>query len=154
MFLLLGGIFVSLQLVGLLLLSVPSKSYLEGNKSLEVVKPAKDNEVNEGYEDNEDNEGNKGNEGNECNEGSSDNKETGLTIKETIKRKDFWILWTIFMAVQLMQSFINSYQKAFGIKFINDDVYFSYVGLVSGILNGGSRIFWGKLYDWKGFKVS
>ena len=154
MFLLLGGIFVSLQLVGLLLLSVPSKSYLEGNKSLEVVKPAKDNEVNEGYEDNEGNKGNKGNEGNECNEGSSDNKETGLTIKETIKRKDFWILWTIFMAVQLMQSFINSYQKAFGIKFINDDVYFSYVGLASGILNGGSRIFWGKLYDWKGFKVS
>ena len=63
-----------MQLVGLLLLSVPSKSYLEGNKSLEVVKPAKDNEVNEGYEDNE---GNKGNEGNECNEGQEGRQDAG-----------------------------------------------------------------------------
>ena len=83
-----------------------------------------------------------------------ESNKNGLTIKQTISRMDFWLLWTIFMAVQLMQLFVNSYQKAFGQTFISDDKYFATVGTLANILNGFSRIFWGKLYDLKGFKFN
>ena len=121
MFLLLGGIFASLQIIGLLMIRLP--------ESEEDIK-LKDDKI-------------------EINE----KDEVGLTIKQTIARLDFWLLWTIFMAIQLMQLFVNSYQKAFGQTFITDDKYFATVGTLANILNGLSRIFWGKLYDLKGFKV-
>ena len=72
-------------------------------------------------------------------------EDKGLTALQTISRPEFWQLWTIFMSVQLMQLFVNSYQKAFGQTFINDDKYFATVGTIANILNGLSRIFWGKL---------
>ena len=81
-------------------------------------------------------------------------EDKGLTALQTISRPEFWQLWTIFMSVQLMQLFVNSYQKAFGQTFINDDKYFATVGTIANILNGLSRIFWGKLYDLKGFKFN
>ena len=58
------------------------------------------------------------------------------------------------MTIQVLGTFINSYQKTFGQNFITDDFFFVYVGLASNILNGSSRMVWGKLYDIKGFKVS
>ena len=77
-----------------------------------------------------------------------------LTILQTISKSNFWILWTIFMTIQVLGTFINSYQKTFGQNFITDDFFFVYVGLASNILNGSSRMVWGKLYDIKGFRVS
>ena len=58
------------------------------------------------------------------------------------------------MTIQVLGTFINSYQKTFGQNFITDDFFFVYVGLASNILNGSSRMVWGKLYDLKGFRVS
>ena len=58
------------------------------------------------------------------------------------------------MTIQVLGTFINSYQKTFGQNFITDDFFFVYVGLASNILNGSSRMVWGKLYDIKGFNVS
>merc|ERR1719412_2910365 len=42
--------------------------------------------------------------------------------------------------------------KAFGLTFINDDHFFSYVAIFQNILNGSSRIVWGALYDRFKFK--
>jgi len=58
------------------------------------------------------------------------------------------------MTIQVLGTFINSYQKTFGQNFITDDFFFVYVGLASNILNGSSRMVWGKLYDIKGFKFN
>ena len=77
-----------------------------------------------------------------------------MTIAQTLRRQDFWLLWIIFMAIQLMNSFINSYQKSFGLIYINNDTFFSRIGLIANVLNGSCRIIWGKLYDAKGFKFN
>ena len=51
-------------------------------------------------------------------------------------------------------TFFLTYGKSFGLKYINDDSFFSYVGIINNVLNGTSRIAWGKMYDWKGFKLN
>ena len=76
------------------------------------------------------------------------------SIKETLKMKEFWCLWTYLMAIRMSATFFLTYGKSFGLKYINDDSFFSYIGIVNNVLNGSSRIIWGKLYDWKGFKVN
>ena len=76
-----------------------------------------------------------------------------LTALETVSQSKFWLLWTIFVAISIMSGFVNNYQKTFGMKFITDDFFFTYVGLASNLINGSSRIMWGYLHDLKGFKV-
>ena len=76
-----------------------------------------------------------------------------LTALETVSQSKFWLLWTIFVAISIMSGFVNNYQKTFGMKFITDDFFFTYVGLASNLINGSSRIIWGYVYDLKGFKV-
>ena len=125
LFLLLGGMFASLQIVGLSLIRIPPKKMYPQESSTILHSTT-----------------------------IEQTKTIELSIKETISRKTFWLLWTIFVSVQLIISFVVNYQKTYGLKFINDDVFFSYVGLASSILNGISRIIWGKIYDWKGFRVS
>lgn len=125
LFLLLGGIFISLQLLGLMLLRTPEKDDLQ--ETTNFVKKAAS---------------------------SADGKAENLTAFQTISKHEFWLLWLIFMSIQMMQSFVNSYQKTYGQKFIQDDFYFSYVGLASNILNGLSRIGWGLFFDLRGFKFN
>ena len=125
LFLLLGGMFAALQLIGLSLMRIPPKKIYPLENHTITSNSTQDSEIT---------------------------KE--LSIKETISTKSFWLLWIIFMSVQFILSFVNGYQKTYGLKFINDDVFFSYVGFASSILNGISRIIWGKLYDWKDFRVS
>ena len=76
-----------------------------------------------------------------------------LTIFQTISQRKFWQLWTIFVAQSVMEGFINTYQKSFGMTFISDDFFFAYVGLAFNLLIGFSSLVWGYLYDLKGFKV-
>ena len=57
------------------------------------------------------------------------------------------------MAQSVMEGFINTYQKSFGMTFISDDFFFAYVGLAFNLLIGFSSLIWGYLYDLKGFKV-
>ena len=76
-----------------------------------------------------------------------------LTIFQTISQGKFWQLWTIFMTQSVMEGFINTYQKSFGMIFISDDFFFAYVGLAFNLLIGFSSLIWGYLYDLKGFKV-
>jgi len=47
---------------------------------------------------------------------------------------------------------VGTISKAFGLTFINDDHFFSYVAIFQNILNGSSRIVWGALYDRFKFK--
>lgn len=130
LFLVLAGIFASLQLIGLnLLRTAPKEDPTENEFSTLIsMKESETEQVSV----------------------SSENRSTW----ETVSRSDFWLIWTIFFSVQLMQTFVNSYQKTYGFQFIGDDFFFSYVGLASNVLNGLSRIAWGFLYDLKGFKVS
>ena len=82
------------------------------------------------------------------------NENTNLTILQTISQSKFWLLWTILLSISVMQNFINAYQKSYGMIFIGDDFFFTYVGFASNLLNGSSRLVWGYIYDLKGFKVS
>ena len=49
---------------------------------------------------------------------------------------------------------IGTVSKAFGLKTINDDHFYSYVAIAQNLLNGFSRIAWGFIYDKIGFKKS
>ena len=84
---------------------------------------------------------------------NENNNVPNLTILQTISQSKFWLLWTIFLAVTLIQAFVNTYQKSYGMIFITDDFFFTYVGLASNIINGSLRLVWGYMYDLKGFKV-
>ena len=79
--------------------------------------------------------------------------ELNLTALETVSQSKFWLLWTTFVAISIMSGFVNNYQKTFGMKFITDDFFFTYVGLASNLINGSARIMWGYVHDLKGFKV-
>lgn len=126
LFLLLGGIFATFQMIGLLLIRPAKHTYLEETTSLRNEQPAVS-----GIENAKD-----------------------LSMKDTLKTSQFWLLWIFMGMIQLTASFVYTYQKGYGIKFINDDAFFSFIGVASNILNGSSRIIWGKIYDWKGFKPS
>ncbi len=71
-----------------------------------------------------------------------------------LRTAHFYKMWLAFFAVYLMQTFINSYQKTFGMRYINDDQFFATVSTIANVMNGCSRVFWGKVYDAKGLKVT
>ena len=50
--------------------------------------------------------------------------------------------------------FYNSYSKAYGQIYIQDDHFFSLIAVVTGFANGICRIFWGKMFDMFGFQVN
>ena len=135
LFPLLGGIFAVLQITGLLLICEPKISDLEEASKICVQKPETSKIAVQKSET------------------TKQVSEQGLTILQTIKRKDFILLWTIFMSVQVMQNVIENYHKSFGLKFIDDDFFFSYLGLTANIVNALTRLFWGFMFDLKGFKV-
>ena len=76
------------------------------------------------------------------------------TIKQVLQMKNFWCLWTYLLVIQLGAGFFYTYQKSFGLVYINDDSFFSTIGILSNVLNGSARIIWGKMYDFKGFRFN
>ena len=125
LFLVMGGMIAALEIIGLMLLRTPNQEYI--SESLSIKSKSSEAPSGVGQE---------------------------RTVKQVLKMKNFWCLWTFLLTIQLGAAFFYTYQKSFGLIYINDDAFFSTIGILSNILNGSARIIWGKMYDWKGFRFN
>ena len=149
LFLVMGGMIAALEIIGLMLLRTPNNEYIAESLSIKT----KSSEASSGVAQER-------------------------TVKQVLKMKNFWCLWTYLLTIQVIFSdseqriliifstnefkfpsqlgaaFFYTYQKSFGLVYINDDAFFSTIGILSNILNGSARIIWGKMYDWKGFRFN
>ncbi|XP_022101918.1 uncharacterized protein LOC110985293 isoform X2 [Acanthaster planci] len=85
-----------------------------------------------------------------------DDKSSGLnlTTKEIVKTRAFWTLWATFLANGQTIVFISTLYKAYGLSFISDDRLLSLVGSVSAIFNASGRLFWGYIADVYSYQVA
>ena len=73
---------------------------------------------------------------------------------ELLRRRNFYILWTMFLCVGISTAFISSLYKTFGLKTIQDDHFFTLVGGISSFFNLLGRILWGVLADLTSYKFA
>ena len=66
---------------------------------------------------------------------------------ESMKTAKFWEIWCTFLLVGLTTTFMSSYWKSFGQSFISDDRFLVIAGSVSSVCNGLFRPMWGSLMD-------
>lgn len=76
-----------------------------------------------------------------------------LTYRQAVKTREFFLLWLMFAFSTQSTQFINTMYKAFGQTFIRDDHFLAFVGSISSIFNAGGRLFWGNLFDKTSFRV-
>ena len=93
-----------------------------------------------------------------CSQDKSVNKEEeeeafSVSPKKALRTLEFYIMWLGFLSISAVNSFINSYSKTFGQQFIQDDRFLSSMATLSSVMNGFSRIFWGKMFDLQGYQV-
>ncbi|KAL5004644.1 hypothetical protein ScPMuIL_018100 [Solemya velum] len=156
-FLVMGGCYASMQLLGVILLDEPPDQYSERQSSVQsedATEKEKDpllseydkpQLVDEFADDTEDiiESRNPG-----------DHADTGMSVKDALKSRSFWTLWSIYLFNGQGILFISSLFKAYGQTFINDDLFLSTVGSVSALFNGSGRILWGYIADRFCCKVS
>ncbi|XP_006813571.1 apicoplast pyruvate carrier 1-like [Saccoglossus kowalevskii] len=122
-FLLLGGCYIVMQIIGSLLLVDPQyhgKVIEEEEKLLVSI-----------------------------NSEPEDIRWSGITIrrKEMLKTRAFWTLWLTFMANTQTSVLVATLYKAFGQTFISNDRLLSIVGSFASVCNCFGRIVWGHLAD-------
>ena len=137
--------FVSLQIVGLSLMSEyePEDQSGEPNEKTNLVVNEDVDEIETGI-------------------GDSDAKDTdevnslgvkykshheGMTGREAMKTFVFWVVVVIMNFAGMAPGNVMTYYKAFGQTFIEDDKFLAVVGSVSSIFNSTGRLFWGFLCD-------
>uniref|UniRef100_A0A1W7RA76 Major Facilitator-like protein 5 n=1 Tax=Hadrurus spadix TaxID=141984 RepID=A0A1W7RA76_9SCOR len=144
LFLLLGGTYFAVQLIGIILLYSPEDKWGESYSNLLRSEKVAD---------------------------ETDQEETDqFTLKETpdltlpavdhslkpievLRKKEFYMLWFSFaFNVQAMQ-FINTMYKAYGQQFIHDDHFLATVGSIASVFNALGRIAWGYLQDRTSYKM-
>ncbi|XP_066267714.1 uncharacterized MFS-type transporter YhjX-like [Branchiostoma lanceolatum] len=77
-----------------------------------------------------------------------------LSPGQMLKTREFYMLWFMFFMNGNAVVFISTLWKAFGQTKIEDDHFLALVGAFSAILNALGRPFWGWLADRYSFKVS
>lgn len=77
-----------------------------------------------------------------------------LRPKELIRHKTFYVFWLIYLFNTIAIGYINAMYKSFGQTFIHDDHFLSKIGSFAAIFNAGGRVMWGRLMDKTSFKVS
>ena len=78
--------------------------------------------------------------------------EQGVSVKEALKSKEFYILWLTILFGGVGMSCLDMY-KAFGQKYIKDDSFLAMIGAMAGIFNCGGRVIWGIIGNRFSFKV-
>ncbi|TRY67487.1 hypothetical protein TCAL_07649 [Tigriopus californicus] len=129
LFYLLGGTFIVMQIVSIILLRVPTE------EELAEMQPILDNK--------DDKDGDQEN----ANEGTF-----SLKPMQVLKTSEFYKMWVSFLAMNMINMFINNYQKSFGQLFIKDDSFFAIIATLSSVANGVTRMIWGYTYDKQGFQ--
>ncbi|XP_021364600.1 uncharacterized protein LOC110457592 [Mizuhopecten yessoensis] len=128
MFLVLGGCYAAIQLVGVILLKDPPESISE-----QVNRNDEETQLLSSI-------------------GSVHN--TDYSPRQVLKKKSFYMLWFLFLFNGQGIQFISSLYKTYGQTFIKDDHFLAIVGSLAAVCNGGGRILWGYLADKFCFKAS
>ncbi|OWF45029.1 MFS-type transporter YhjX [Mizuhopecten yessoensis] len=138
MFLVLGGCYAAIQLVGVILLKDPPESVSrvlstsQSQGSANIFQNNLIGFVNKIYMY-------------YFNSGSVHN--TDYSPRQVLKKKSFYMLWFLFLFNGQGIQFISSLYKTYGQTFIKDDHFLAIVGSLAAVCNGGGRILWGYLAD-------
>lgn len=147
-FYLLGGVYGSLQLIGILVLFKSPNDKAE--LSSDLLKHAKGTATDGKLYTVEDGTTNAGPQASgACY--SLVPKDMGPC--EMFKRKEFYIFWFTFALISQCIQFMNTYYKTFGQTFIHDDRFLSLVGSFASLCNFAGRIVWGRVQDMSSYKL-
>ncbi|XP_064615450.1 oxalate:formate antiporter-like isoform X2 [Liolophura sinensis] len=172
-FLLLGGIYAALSLIGVLLLQNPPDWNIEENIIAEEERKGIERSINyeekAGLLDNEvydrpemgknpqhitgdlETERRKGG---ASISGGEDSSGLELSPKQVLKNPNFYKLWLIFLCNGTLIVFVSTLYKAYGQTFIQDDLFLAIVGAFAAVFNASGRIMWGRLSDRFSFRIA
>jgi hypothetical protein len=63
-------------------------------------------------------------------------------------------MWFALFSLSLLSGFLGSFEKSYGMLYINDDAFLAVAATLQNVMNGTSRIVWGRLTDILGYRVS
>lgn len=139
-FLLLGGVFAVIQLIGCVFLVDPPVPDLTYSKL-----PSDD--ISSLHSDS-----------NSITVSSSSKADStcpdGIKPQVMLRKLNFYLLWTMFFLGGIAVSFISSLYKQFGLEEFGDDHFLSAVGSVSSVFNFVGRLLWGLLADTVAYKFA
>uniref|UniRef100_A0A0P4W9N0 Major facilitator superfamily (MFS) profile domain-containing protein n=2 Tax=Scylla olivacea TaxID=85551 RepID=A0A0P4W9N0_SCYOL len=79
---------------------------------------------------------------------------SNLKPREVIKHRIFWRLWLIYFFNTIAIGYINAMGKSFGQTFIKDDHFLAVIVSMAAVFNAGGRVVWGRLMDITSFRVA
>ncbi|XP_059159553.1 oxalate:formate antiporter-like [Physella acuta] len=85
---------------------------------------------------------------------SDDQDDHNVYPLKMLKDKNFYLLWIIFLFNGQGVTFISSLYKAYGQTFISDDSFLALVGAFAAVFNASGRIVWGVIADKFSFRVA
>lgn len=133
-FLILGGTYFCLQIIGVSLLSEKNDDLnvnINIEEETELIKSEKTNSLGVRYED----------------------SSQGMSLNEAWKYAAFWMLFVKIFSQLVPCGFIITYYKTFGQTFIDDDLFLSQVGSIAAFFNAFGTFFWGFVIDRSVYKV-
>ena len=162
--LILGAIYFVLGITGALLVSQPPTKWLiekEEDKRRKAEEELKDNE---GFADMEsvadnsngiiDKNGPKALiDDVEKDEAPEQVKVPGLTWKQALCRREFYLLWVTRLSVVLITQVVAAMYKAFGQTFIFDDQFLALVGSAASVFNCSGRLVYGLIMDKSSYRI-
>lgn len=136
-FLMLGGILFTLQVIGFILLR--AKPQPRTSKTTDVGTEDEKKRLPE--------------DGGDDSTSAAPSTEDNLTPKQVLRRIDFYLLWFVMFCNIIPITIITSAYKLFGQAYISDDLFLSIVATISALFNAGGRIVWGSFVDRVSFKI-
>ncbi|XP_059159579.1 uncharacterized MFS-type transporter YhjX-like [Physella acuta] len=168
-FLLLGGCFAVMQLIGSSLICNPppkeitiiipdsdTKIYSSEERYVKITNQISAPKLDQQAFDNKqkmDKEGQVKNSNSEKSE-NNDEEDDNVYPLVMLKDKNFYLLWFMFLFNGQGVTFISSLYKAYGQTFISDDSFLALVGAFAAVFNASGRIMWGMIADKFTFRVA
>eukprot|EP00058_Branchiostoma_floridae_P015308 XP_002600796.1 hypothetical protein BRAFLDRAFT_95083 [Branchiostoma floridae] len=146
-FLMLGGTYAAIQLLGALMIAdPPEKLQADPEKVDPLVRSPSEGSLN--FDAQEDS--------SVLNERLVPKpiERRSLSPGQMLKTREFYMLWFMYFLNGNAVTFISTLWKAFGQTKIQDDHFLALVGAFSAVLNSAGRPFWGWMADRYSFKVS
>uniref|UniRef100_A0A2C9L5X0 Major facilitator superfamily (MFS) profile domain-containing protein n=1 Tax=Biomphalaria glabrata TaxID=6526 RepID=A0A2C9L5X0_BIOGL len=143
-FLLLGGCYAGMQLIGSLLLCNPPASeeeekIINNSHTQPPFKESKNIAIDKSSREQQE---------------EQNDEEVNFTPAQMLKSKYFYIIWFIFLLNGQGIVFLTTLYKAYGQTFISDDSFLALVGAFAAVFNAFGRIMWGSIADRWSFRVA
>ncbi|KAH9515447.1 hypothetical protein Btru_014469 [Bulinus truncatus] len=149
-FLLLGGCYMGMQLIGSLLLCNPPP--VEKTESISSINSDAASNQNVGLHSTE---SDKESAKNMSVTAADDvDEEVNLSPLEMLRNKYFYLIWFIFLFNGQGTVFVSTLYKAYGQTFISDDSFLALVGAFAAVFNALGRIMWGSIADRFSFRLA